>query len=44
MTEVLIILGALLGFCLLTFGAAWLMAAWMGGRRSFWRRKRPGRR
>ena len=44
MTEVLIIIGALLGFCLLTFGAAWLMAAWMGGPPSFWRRKRPGRR
>lgn len=44
MTEVLIILGALLGFCLLAFGAAWLMAAWMGGPSRVRRRKRPGRR
>ena len=44
MTEVLIVLAALLGFCLLAFGGAWLMAAWMGGPPRSWRRKRPGRR
>ena len=44
MTEVLIVLGALLGFCLLTFGAAWVMAAWMGGPPRFRGRKRPSRR
>lgn len=30
MTEVLIAVGALLAFSLLAFGAACLMAAWMG--------------
>lgn len=44
MTEVLILVGALLGFCLLAFGAAWLMAAWMGGTAVRWRRKGRGRR
>lgn len=31
MTEVLMVVGALLGFCVLTFGAALVMAAWLGG-------------
>lgn len=44
MTEILIVVGALLGFCLLAFGAAWLMVAWMGGPQRFRGRKRPGRR
>ena len=44
MTEVLIVIGALLCFCLLTFGAAWLMAAWLGGTPLWWRRKKRGRR
>lgn len=44
MTEVLIVVGALVGFCLLAFGAAWLTAAWMGGIPAGWRRKRRGHR
>ena len=44
MIEVLIVIGALLGFCLLAFGAAWLMAAWLDGTPPRRRRKRPGRR
>lgn len=44
MTEILIVVGALLAFCLLAFSAAWLMAAWMGGPPRFRGGKRPGRR
>lgn len=44
MTQVLILIGALLVFCLLSFGSAWLVAAWMGGTPVGWRRKRRDRR
>ncbi len=44
MTDVLIVIGALLAFCLLSFGAAWLVAVWMGGAPVGWRRKRRDRR
>ena len=30
MIEGFIVVGALLAFCLLTFGAAWLVAVWIG--------------
>ncbi|WP_279638255.1 hypothetical protein [Nocardioides seonyuensis] len=44
MTEVLIVIGALLVFCILTFGAAWLMAGWVGETPLWWRRKRSNHR
>ena len=31
MTEIAIAVGALLAFCLITFGVAGLVAMWMGG-------------
>ena len=47
MTEGLVAVGALIVFCLLTFGAAGLVAAWMGSSpgwlRRASRRSRPHR-
>lgn len=48
MNEIAIIIGALAAFCLLTFGAAWLIALWMsapsGSVRRSQRRARRSRR
>lgn len=44
MKDVLIVVGALLAFCLLTFGAAWLTAVWMGRTPVRWRSRGRGRR
>ena len=38
MTEIAIIIGAVAAFCLLTFGAAWLIALWMSAPPKSWRR------
>ena len=38
MTEIAITIGALAAFCLLTFGAAGLIAIWMGAPPGWWRR------
>lgn len=43
MIEVVIVIGALLGFCVLTFGAAWLTAAWVVEAPARRRRKRRDR-
>lgn len=40
-TEAALGFAALIAFCLLTFGAAWLMATWMRTPPSRWRRSRP---
>ncbi len=44
MTEAAIAFGALIVFCLLTFGAAWVMATWMGAPPGSWRTTRQGNR
>lgn len=44
MTEGAIAICALIAFCLLTFGAAWLMATWMSAAPGSWRTNRQGSR
>lgn len=44
MTEIAIVIGAVAAFCLLTFGAAWLIALWMSAPPGSWRRSRRSTR